>query len=122
MTQSFIPSDFFQNIIASSTSEAVDLLRSVFAVFWTSFQPYFPYAVTILFVLLIIASIKAMLGQTGMLGSLFYHIFFFTILGIIIWIKGLEVLLSPFFNLIGFILYRVCYWLTGMILERFRHH
>jgi len=122
MTQTLIPPDFFQNIMASSTSVATDLLWSVFGAFWISFQPYFPYAVAVLFILLIIASINAMLGRTGMLGSLLYHIFYFAILGVIVWIEGLDILLNPFFDLIAFIVYRVCYWLTGIILQKFRRY
>ncbi|KKP93020.1 MAG: hypothetical protein UR98_C0012G0003 [Parcubacteria group bacterium GW2011_GWA1_36_12] len=121
MVQSLIPSDFLQNIMASSTSVAVDFLRSILAALWTSFQPYFPYAVAILFVLLVIASVDAMLGRTGMLGSLLYHIFYFGILGVIVWIEGLEILLNPYFDLIGLALYRFCYWLTGVILQKFRN-
>jgi hypothetical protein len=120
MVQSLIPPDFLQNIMASSTIVAVDFLRSILVVLWASFQPCFPYAVAVLFVFLIIASVNAMLGRTGMLGSLLYHIFYFGILGIIIWIKGLEILLNPYFDLIGFILYRFCYWLTGIILQKVR--
>ena len=107
--------------MASSTSVAVDFLRSILAALWTSFQPYFPYAVAILFVLLVIASVDAMLGRTGMLGSLLYHIFYFGILGVIVWIEGLEILLNPYFDLIGLALYRFCYWLTGVILQKFRN-
>jgi len=122
MTQSLIPPDFFQNIMASSTAVATEFLRSIFSAFWTSFQPYFPYAVAVLFILLVMASINAMLGRTGMLGSLLYHIFYFAILGIIVWIEGLEILLNPYFDLIGLVLYRFCYWLTGLILQKFRNH
>jgi len=120
MAQSLILPDLFQNIMASSTVIAVEFAKSILTALWTSFQPYFPYAAAVLFVLLIIASVNAMLGRTGMLGSLLYHIFYFGILGVIIWIKGLGILLNPFFDLIGFLVYRICYLLTGIILQKFR--
>ena len=121
MTQSLIPPDLLQNIIASSTAIAVEFAKSILMVLWTSLWPYRFYIVAFVFILFIIASVKAMLGRTGMLGSLLYHIIYFGILALIIWIKGLEILLNPFFDLIGFILYSVCYWLTGIILQKFRN-
>lgn len=120
MSQSFVPADIVGKIIVSSTETAVDIVTLVFTTFWTFLQPYFPYAIGTLFVLLITASVKAMLGQTGMLGSLLYHIFYFAILGIIIWIKGFEILFNPVFDLIVLVTYRICYWLTGLILDKFR--
>jgi len=121
MTQSLIPPDFLQNIIASSTVLGIEVAKSILIVFWTSLQPYRFYIVALAFLLFIIASVKAMLGRTGMLGSLLYHVFYFGILAVIIWIKGLKILLNPFFDLIVFILYNVCYWLTGIILQNFRN-
>lgn len=81
---------------------------------------YLPYLIGLLFVLLIIASVKAMLGWTGALGSLLYHVFYFGILGIILKVKGLEILFNPYFDLICAVIYHVCYWLTGLILRSFR--
>jgi hypothetical protein len=121
MTQPLIPPDFLQNIIASSTAIAVEIMESVLMVFWVSLQPYCLYVVASVFLLFIIASVRAMLGRTGMLGSLVYHVFYFGFLALIIWIKGLEILLNPFFGLIGFIVYVACYWLVGIILQKFRN-
>ena len=62
------------------------------------------------------------MGRTGMLGSLLYHIFYFGILGIIVWINGFGILFNPYLDLIDLILYLVCYFLTGLVLDKFRHH
>ena len=121
MTQSLVPPDLLQNIIASSTAMAVEVAKSILMVLWTSLWPYRFYIIIFVFLLFIIASVKAMLGRTGMLGSLLYHVLYFGVLAIFIWIKGLEILLNPFFDLIGFILYIVCYRLVGIILQNFRN-
>jgi len=121
MTQSLIPPDFLQNIIASSTVLGIEVAKSILIVLWASLQPYRFYIAALAFLVFIIASVKAMLGRTGMLGSLLYHVFYFGFLAIIIWIKGLEIFLNPFIGLICFIIYTVCYWLTGIILQNFRN-
>jgi len=121
MTQSLIPPDFLQNTIASSTVLGIEVAKSILIVFWTSLQSYRFYIVALAFLLFIIASVKAMLGRTGMLGSLVYHVLYFGFLVIIIWIKGLGIFLNPFIGLICFIIYIVCYWLTGIILRNFQN-
>lgn len=116
----FFPTDFLKNIEASSTDLAVSMLQEVAKSALRGFLPYIPWAVGILFVGLVVASIRAILGRTGMLGSLLYHIFYFGILATIVWIKGLGILFNPYFDLICAVLYTLCYWLTGLILKRIK--
>lgn len=120
MSQQLLPANFIQQIEASSTEYSVAMLRTILSGLKPTIEHYLPYLIGLLFMLLIIASVKAMLGRTGALGSLLYHIFYFGILGIIIKVKGLEVLFNPYFDLICAIVYRFCYWLTGLILNKFR--
>ncbi len=121
MAQAFFPATFFQQIEASTTEDSIAFLRSVVAAAMPTVLHYLPYSFGILFVFLIIASVKAMLGETGTLGSLLYHIFYFGILAIIITVNGLEVLFNPYFDLICSVVYRLCYWLTGLILNKFKN-
>jgi len=113
--------DLIQKTLDQVPTVAVSILRPILAALWISFQPHLPYAIGGLLILLIVASVMALIGETGALGSLLYHIFYFGIFGSIIWIKGLEILFSPYFDLIGAVLYPICYWLTGLILKKFRN-
>ncbi len=119
-TAQFI-TDLFQKTEVLAEQQAAVFLKMLLISVWTYFKPYLPYVVTILFGGLIIASVKAMFGKTGMLGSLLYHIFYFAVLGIVLWIMGLQLVFNPYFDLVCFVIYRLCYWLTGIVLEKFKH-
>ena len=118
----------FPNILADTLKRineqvpkvGAQMLRAIIDAMLPGLMPYVPWFIGLLFLALVIASVKALFGRTGMLGSLLYHIFYFGILGIIVWIKGLEIFFNSYFDLMCFVLYRFCYWLTGLILERFR--
>lgn len=115
------PTDFWQKAISDGTAQAVVILRPAFT---QAALTIWHYASTILAVtafLLVVALIKAAVGYWGMLGSLLYHIFYFSIFGAILWVRGPELLFSDYFELIGLILNPLCYWLTGLILQRFRY-
>jgi hypothetical protein len=114
------PPDFWQKIMASSTAFAVQILQAVGDATLRAATPYLPWFFGLLFLALIIASIKALFGETGMLGSILYHIFFFGILGILVLIWGWGIFFNSYFDLITLVLYRFCYWLVGRILERFK--
>ena len=116
----FLPADFFQKLQDQSTAQAVALLRGIIDAALPRLTPYLPLALGILFVLLIIASVKALFGRTGTLGSLLYHIFYFGILVTTVWIRGLEVLFSAYFDAVCAVLYPFCYWLTGQVIRKFK--
>lgn len=116
----FLPSDFFPKLIESSESIAVGFVQIIFKTTLVNLMPYLSYILGGIFILLIIASINALFGKVGMLGSLLYHIFYFAILAIVVWINGIEIFFNPFFDLICFIAYCFCYWLVGLILQKFR--
>jgi hypothetical protein len=119
MDQSSFLSDLFQKILNQSLVSAVELTKQFASAIWSSLKPYWPYLVVGLFVILLYLTIRAMLGKWGALGSLLYHLFYFGILGIIVLIKGWEILFNPLFDLIAFVVYRLAYTLTGLFLRRF---
>ncbi len=118
MVSSLLPPDFFQNVIASTTSFVVDIFNSSLRLFLVSAKPYLPYILAALFILLIITTLKAMLGEWGALGSLLYHILYFGGWAIIIWLKGFEIFFNPFVDLLAFALYKICFWIVGTILRK----
>jgi hypothetical protein len=115
-----LPSDFWQKIMASSTAMVVSIIQITASSTLHDLMPYLSWVIGGLFLFLIIASIKALLGETGMLGSLLYHIFFLGILAIIIWIAGWGIIFNAYFDVVTFVLYRLCYWLVGRILQKFK--
>jgi hypothetical protein len=119
-TLSLLPPDFISKIMESAQKFEVDLANAIFKTTLAHVMPYWPYIIGILFIFLIVASIKAFYGRTGMLGSLLYHILYIAIFGIFIWTLGIEIIFNPFFDLICFIVYRFCYWLVGLMLQKFK--
>lgn len=117
----FFPPDFFPQIIASSTTMAVEFLRLILRTMWSSFQPYLFYIIGFFFLILVIATIKAMFGQWGLLGSIVYHVIFCAILGLIIVIWGLEILFNSYFELITALVYLISYRLAKLIIRRFKY-
>ena len=113
-------SGLIQKMIDQVPAVAASFVRIIAGTLWISFQPYLPYAIGALFILLVIASINALLGRTGMLGSLLYHISYFAILATVIWIKGWEILFNTYFDLVCFVVYRLCYWMTGLVIAKFK--
>ena len=120
MDQSSFLSDLFQKILDQTVVSAVELTKQFADAMWSSVEPYWPYLAVGLFVILLYLTIKAMLGKWGALGSLLYHIIYFGILGIIVWIKGWEILFNPLFDLISFVVYRLTYTLVGVVLQKFK--
>ena len=110
-----------QQIIVSSTAIGGSFLQAIAVSTFHDLMPYLPLILGVLFALIIVAFAKALFGETGMLGSLLYNIFFFIVLGIVIWIKGWGIFLSDYFDLITFAIYLFCYWLVGLILKQFKH-
>ena len=119
-TQLIFPHDFFPKIIESSTAMAVEWIQAAFKIILNQILPYWPYIFGGLFILFMIATAKALLGQVGMLGSLLYHIFYIITLGVIILIGGFGLFYNPFFDLICFATYRFCYWAVGLILHKIK--
>ena len=114
--------ELLQTIQDEIIRQGVAMFRGAAHLAWQLFTPYLLYAIGILFLVLLYAVIKASLGRWGTLGSLLYHIFYFGILGIIVWITGFEIFFNGYFDMIAALLYPVCYFITGLLLERFRRY
>lgn len=72
-----------------------------------------------LFIVFIVVTLKAMMGRWGSLGSFLYNFFYFGILFVVGLIWGPEVFLGNFFGAAcAIILYPVCYWLSGVVMDR----
>lgn len=72
----------------------------------------------LLFVIFISVTLKAMMGRWGGLGSFLYNLFYFGTLFIIGSIWGPEVFVNDYFNAAcTVILYPICYYITGVILD-----
>lgn len=115
------PKQMLQQIQDQATVFAVEILKATTEMLWLSIKPYWPYLVVGFFVFLIFLTLKAMLGEWGGLGSFLYHVFYFGFLGIVIAVKGWEIIFNPLFDLIALFLYRFSFWLTGLILRKFRN-
>lgn len=74
---------------------------------------------TIFSIILFIATIKAMIGRWGTLGSILYNMFYFGTLFILGLVFGPQIFLDDIFKMIcTVILYPICYWLVGLILNK----
>lgn len=73
----------------------------------------------VLFILILMATIKAMMGRWGSLGSVVYNLLYFGALLIVGLVRGPEVFISDFFTIFtAIILYPICYMITGAILDK----
>ena len=72
----------------------------------------------VLFLIFFAVTLKAMTGRWGALGSFLYNLLYFSILLVIGLIWGPEVFVSDWINFFTtLILYPVCYWIAGWILN-----
>lgn len=73
----------------------------------------------VLTVVLAIAVVKAIMGRWGMLGSVLYHYLYFGILFLVGLIWGSDIFVSNWFSVAcTIILYPICYFVVGIILEK----
>jgi len=70
--------------------------------------------------MLLVAIAEALMGRWGMLGSILYHYLYYSILFIVGLIWGSSVFVSDFYHeACTLILYPICYFVTGVILDKF---
>ncbi len=75
----------------------------------------------LIFVLFFATTMKAMMGRWGSLGSLLYNFFYFGILFIIGLFWGPEIFINDYFGFAcAVVLYPICYFAAGVVLDRFR--
>lgn len=109
----------FSNIFFDSFKEGMKIGAHIL---WDSLvimlKQHWLLALSIFFVIVLIATLKAMAGRWGTLGSVIYNSLYFGTILTIGLIKGPEIFLEDFFNLFtAIILYPVCYFVTGLILN-----
>ena len=97
--------------MGGSAKPIASILTEVVKQMWSLHWQY------ILLLILFIALIKILDGRAG---SLIYNIIYFGILFVIIAVKGVEVLLSLYFDFICLLLYKVSYYFTGRILRKIK--
>lgn len=95
-------------------------------IIWDSFTAWvLEYWIYILIAYLLLLFVSLLLlsgGKWGMFGSLSYHTLYFGILFIVGLIKGPEVFISDYFEVFcAIVLYPLCYFLTGLILNKVKH-
>lgn len=104
------------NAFEEGVKQGAHLLWSVLI---STLQQHWRFLMAVFFLIFIVATLKAMIGQWGMLGSVLYNLFYFGTLFIVGLIWGPEVFLNDYFNAAcSIILYPVCYFLVGWILRK----
>lgn len=115
--------DFPKQLVDLVLSAADQIAKEVAHMLWSALLSFLAQhwlgAMGLLFFAFIIATVKAMMGRWGTLGSLLYNFIYFGILFVIGLIWGPEVFLNDIFKAAcAMILYPVCYVAVGLILNR----
>jgi len=102
--------------VETATQQVARVLWSALLSFLTA---HWLVVIIAIFVIFVLVLLKAMLGRWGSLGSFLYNFFYFGVLFVIGLIWGPEVFVNNIFNsAVAIILYPVCYFITGLILEK----
>jgi len=102
----------FENGIKIAYQMYWDILMSFLLKNWGA-------VIIVLFVIFVIALVKAIKGRWGMLGKVLYNYIYFGTLFIIGLIWGPTIFVSNFITILcTIILYPMCYFLTGAILDK----
>jgi hypothetical protein len=122
-TTTLLGPEFAKSIVNSFIQGIDQGTKLVARIFWDTLMSFLHahwFAVmTGLFILLVIATLKAMMGRWGALGSLIYNLLYFGTLFIVGLIWGPEIFINDFFNVAcAVILYPICYYITGQILNK----
>ncbi len=116
--QSILPENFIWMFIKGINESQLIWAR----LFWSSFLIFLKQnlstIIIILSVLLVVSIIMAIIGQWWLLGKVLYNYIYFGILLVVGLIWGSDVFLSDFFHEIcTLILYPICYFIVGLILN-----
>jgi hypothetical protein len=108
--------NMFLNAVDEGTKQAArifwDILKSFLIDHWLA-------VIVVLFIILVIAIFRAIMGRWGMLGHVLYNYLYFGVLFVIGLIWGPEVFVNNFFNVAcTIIFYPVCYIVVGLILDK----
>ena len=107
----------FMNAIDDGTKQAARMLWSALMTF---FAEHWIAVMIVFFLVFVFATLKAMMGRWGTLGSVLYNSLYFGILLVVGLIWGPDIFTSDIFNAAcTVILYPICYLATGIILDKF---
>lgn len=106
----------FSDAFEKGTQQAARMLWSVLI---SILKEHWFAVISVLFLVLVAVTFKAMMGRWGSLGSFLYNALYFGTLFIIGLIWGPEIFVNDIFNAAcTAILYPVCYLLVGYILDK----
>jgi hypothetical protein len=113
-----ITPELIQKIQIGAEEMALSILQAVFHSVLINIKPYIPWLIIGSFLLLGFGVFQAHFGKTKLIGSIIYHIIFFTIFAIIVLIYGPKILLNNYFEAIVGIIYLISFRITGIVLDR----
>jgi hypothetical protein len=116
--------DFIKSIIPWMLQTIDEIIRNYYHIFWDIFMSFISkhwgWILITLTCLLILAIVIALIGRWGFLGSLLYNYLYFGFLFILGLIKGPEIFLSEYFEILCLlILYPICYLTVRYILDKY---
>jgi hypothetical protein len=122
-TSTSLDPDFAKDIVTMFSNAIEEGTKQTVHIFWdiliSLLEDHGFVAMIVLLIIFIVAIFKAMFGRWGGLGSFLYNFFYFGTLFIIGLIWGPEVFVNDIFNAAcAVILYPVCYFIVGIILEK----
>lgn len=118
-TTTLLPPDFIKDLFVVVDESTKQTYQSLWNVLMSFLVDYLIIISIVLVVIFIIAVIMALFGRWGMLGKVLYSYIYFGILLIIGLIWGSNIFVSDFFHLLcTIILYPICYWIVGIILNK----
>lgn len=112
-----IPPDFFEKIMQEATGQTIVGLKQGLVAFAPTFWAILPYLTIVWLVVGVVVFVKAVGGRWGAFGSWLYHTFYTVVMGLLIWIGGLEILFNTYFDLFSLGFYFFCFWLSGRVLK-----
>jgi magnesium-transporting ATPase (P-type) len=127
-TSSQLGLDNAESLMISSINYALkEIPKQTAEILWSVLlsllKQYWLFFMIILFIVLVIATVKAMFGRWGTFGSVLYHVLYFGTLLMVGLIWGPDVFVSDFFHAAcTLVLYPICYYIVGLILDRTGFH
>lgn len=115
--------EFIKALIPQILETFDEATRKAYRMLWEIFMSFvvehWLAILAVLTVVFFIALAQALMGRWGMLGSILYNYLYFGILFVVGLIKGSDIFVSEYFEIVcAIILYPLCYFLVGMILDK----
>jgi len=118
-TATLLPPNFIKDLLGNIDEITKQTYQSLWNVLISFLVNHLIIISIVLVVIFIITVIMALLGRWDILGKVLYNYIYFGILLIIGLIWGSNILVSDFFHLVcTIILYPICYWTVGIILNK----